>query len=400
MTYPGLKQDSNLSDLTDTRAAWSNLAQNISYSYSALRANYVNNSSVIRQDEKSNVVVSFASGIATPLGDYAYKITEQVGTPIPFPFTYLRAATTSISYSNPEWRLNVENGPVVGSILLKAGSHAFVGMALRPALGGTFFKTTNYPFLGINLLTGEVVDSFSNKKPYEIMGASSEGNGWWRVSMSSICQQAYAAAAIDLIFLQNGNLNVVPNASSSHGSKFIYAALPQIEPGHEPSPITITFGEQPTVSSVIASSASGLSLSGNDISAINGLSEVGIVNILQVASLKSHAQSRLTALTSSGQQIVASGQTLLPSSSPSSSGTYFVNSISASGYSINGNPLNSVSGSPFSGSTATVPIVVQSLIPNKFTTNSSLASGSLSTPTLAIPIDYNGFYVMLVAGKV
>lgn len=401
MSFPGLVRDKNLSDLGDSNAAWTNLAEAVGYSYSANRANFVNNSSVIRQDDKSNVIIAQASGIALSYGNqYVYRITEQSGTPIPFTFGYVRAAETSSSYTNLDWRLNISNGPVVGSILLKAGSHNYVGMALRPAKGGTFFRDTNYPVLGIDLLTGEVQDVFGNGKPYEIMGAMEESNGWWRVSMSSICQQAYAVAAVDLLFLDKvGNFFTLPSASSTDGSKFFYAALPQIEPGHEPSTIIITTGEQPIYQQTTASSTSGISFTGNDIAAIKGLNGVGNENILRASSLLSPAQPRITVAQSSGATLQAAANVRLSLSSPLSSGNYFLNGLIASGFSINGNALNSISGNPFSGSTALCPIVLQALIPQSLKVNTTFASGALANPTIAIPIEYNDFYVMMVAGQ-
>lgn len=400
MTTPGLVRANNLSDLTNVSEAWDNLADELDYSYNAQRANYVNNSAVIRQDEKSNVVVAQSSGIPLSYGaQYVYKITEQAGTAIPFPFGYLRAATTSANYANLDWRLNVSNGPVVGSILLKAGTHSFVGMALRPGNGGNFFKDTNYPFFGIDLLTGNRQDCFGNGKPYEIMGAVEEDDGWWRVSMSSICQQAYGTASIDLIFLQQGNLGVVPNASSIDGSKFFYAALPQIETGHEPSPIIITISEQPASRATVATSASGLSFGGEDINAIRGLANIGTTNLLLASSLLRAAQPRISQLQASGQAVVASGANCLPIVSPSSTGTYVVSGLVASGYSVRGNAVGTVSGSPISGTTATVPMEIDGLIPQAWKADAAFASGSLASPSLAIPVEYDGFYVAIVVGQ-
>lgn len=400
MSYFGLTRDNNLSDLSNANEAWTNLADGLSYSYGAVRANYVVNSAVIAQTDKSNVVVSAASGVALSYGSqYVYQITERAGVAIPFPFAYLRAANTGTSYTNLERRLNVANGPIVGSILLKAGSHSCVGMATRPANGGAFFKDTNYPFLGIDLRTGQFQDAFSNKKNYELMGVYEEDDGWWRVSMSSICQQDYGTAAIDLIFLQQGNLAVLPNASSTDGSKFFYAALPQIELGHEPSPVIITVNDQPIARQTVASSFATLNFTGDDVAAIAGLSEVGSQNLLQIKTLLNPAQPRLTGLQASGQAMTASGANLLSTSSPSSSGNYFLSGLVASGYRVGGNPIGSVSGSPFSGGTALVPLRVGPLVPQSWKVNTVFASGTLANPTVAIPIEYNGFYVTIVAGQ-
>ncbi|NBW17625.1 MAG: hypothetical protein EBR82_57580 [Caulobacteraceae bacterium] len=272
-------------------------------------------------------------------------------------------------------------------------------MALRPAYGGNFFRQTNYPAVGLNLRTGQFQDAFGNKQPYELMGVQEEDDGWWRVTMSSICQQAYGAASIHLFFLKADTLNFIENASSTNGSKFFHAALPQIEPGHEPSPIIITFDDQLNARQTQASSSAQISFNGEDIDAIRGLNEVGQENVLRVASLLSAAQPRISALTSSGNSLFAANSTLLPIASPSSNGDYVLSGLVASGYRVGGNNIGSVSGSPFSGSTALVPLRVGAFIPQAWKVNTTFASGSLASPTIAIPVEYNDFYVTIVAGQ-
>lgn len=400
MTYPGLALNNNLSEIGSTKSAWDNLGDGVNYEYGAVRANYVDNSAVPWNGERSNVLVTQASGVDLSYGNqYVYKITEQAGVAIPFNYGWLRMAITSTSYTNPEYRLNVPNGPIVGSVLLRAGSHYSVGMALRPAFGGSFFKETNYPIVSINLNTGEYRDAFSNKKTYEIMGAAEEEDGWWRVSMSSICQQAYAVAAIDLFFFRANSFNVIDPASSTNGSKFFYAALAQIEPGHEPSPIIITVNDQPLNRTTIAQSLGSISFTGNDISTLSQLASVGNDNVARVALVTKPVQPRLTALIASGEQIVSSGLTLLSTTNPTSSGVYRLQSLVASGYYVGPNAIGTVSGSPFSGNTAIVPLYLSAFTPQSWKTQSPMVSGSLTAPSLAIPIEYNDFYVTMVVGQ-
>ena len=135
------------------------------------------------------------------------------------------------------------------------------------------------------------------------------------------------------------------------------------------------------------------------MAAIAGLSEVGSQNLLQIKTLLNPAQPRLTGLQASGQAMIASGANLLSTSSPSSSGNYFLSGLVASGYQVGGNPIGSVSGSPFSGGTALVPLRVGPLVPQSWKVNTAFASGTLANPTVAIPIEYNGFYVTIVAGQ-
>lgn len=399
MTYAGLTVDNNLSDIGSTHEAWDNLGNGVDYSYSTVRANYINNSSAPFNGDRSQVVVSQASGVPLSYGNYAYKITEQAGTATQFNFGFIRYGSTSVSYTNPERRLAVSNGPIVGSILLKAGSHYSVGMALRPGNGGAFFKATNYPIVSIDLKTGEYRDAFSSKKPYEIIGAAEEEEGWWRVAMSSICQQAYAVAAIDLFFFRADSFNVIDPATSTDGSKFFYAALPQIEAGHEPSPIIITFNDEPVLRSTTAQSLGGIVFNGDDIEAIDGLASVGSDNLGKLGQTKSLVQPRLSSLATSGNALAASGTSRLASANAVSSGNYALSGLVASGYYVGPNAIGSVSGSPFSGNTSTVPLFFDALTIQSWKTRTTFASGTLANKTIAIPIEYNDFYVAVVAGQ-
>lgn len=400
MTLPGLITSKNLSDIGNTAQAWDNLGSNLQYSYSALRANFVDNSAVIRSDNASNVIVSQASGIDLSYGNnYVYKITENAGVAVPFNFGYLTAGITSRSYVNPERRIGTPNGPIVGSILLKAGSHYSVGMALRPAYGGTFFKSTNYPVVSVNLLTGEYRDAFSNKQPYEIIGTTQEEDGWWRVSMSSICQQVYAVAEVVLFFFRSDSFSIIDPATSTDGSKFFYASLPQIETGHEPSSVIITTGDAPVARFTTAQSSGPISFTGDDVAAIQGINSVGASNIGKIKKLKTTAQPQISLLRKEANALQVLSNASLPTASPSSSGNYQVSSLVASGYYVGANAIGSVSGSPYSGNTALVPLYFSTLIPNSWSSQTIFASGSLSSASIAIPVEYNGFYVYIPAGQ-
>ena len=90
MSYQGLVRNNNLSDIGNASQAWDNIGSNLSYNYGAIRGNFVDNSAIISQADKSNVVVTQDSGVTLSYGSqYVYRITEASGAPTPYSFGWL-----------------------------------------------------------------------------------------------------------------------------------------------------------------------------------------------------------------------------------------------------------------------------------------------------------------------
>lgn len=146
---------------------------------------------------------------------------------------------------------------------------------------------------------------------------------------------------------------------------------------------------------------SGVVIKGADILAITGIDRVSARDLLLLKGLTSNAQARLNVVS----QQVASGIVLqnnaLLRASPSSVGNYSLNgNLSAQNIRINGVPVKSLSTSPFSGATATTSILLDNvIISSTFTVQNTTASGTISSPEVAIPVKDGDYIYYLKAGQ-
>jgi hypothetical protein len=122
-----------------------------------------------------------------------------------------------------------------------------------------------------------------------------------------------------------------------------------------------------------------------------------------IKGLTSNAQARIT----TASQYTASGVALRNAAmlkvAPTTSGNYFFSSgltLSGATCQINGTNALSIATSPFSSSTATVPLLFAGLRPQanwRFT--EPMASGTVTAPEAAIPIETEDFLLFMKAGQ-
>lgn len=147
--------------------------------------------------------------------------------------------------------------------------------------------------------------------------------------------------------------------------------------------------------------ASGVVIKGADILALNGVSRVSARDLLLLRGLTSNAQVRLNTIAAQ----IASGITLqnnaLLKASPTSSGSYSLNgNLSFQSLRINGNPVQSLAVSPFSGGTATTSIFLNRIIVSSgWTIWNTITSGTVASPEIAIPIEDGNYIYYLKAGQ-
>lgn len=142
---------------------------------------------------------------------------------------------------------------------------------------------------------------------------------------------------------------------------------------------------------------------GRDVLALEGVSNTSTRDFAFVKGLVSAAQPRLTAAaasTASGLALASNGLLKL---APVSSGNYFFASgLTLSGVTtrINGTNALSIATSPFSGSTATAPLLFRELRPQaNWRITEPMPSGTIATPDLAIPFETNDFVLFMKAGQ-
>jgi len=144
-------------------------------------------------------------------------------------------------------------------------------------------------------------------------------------------------------------------------------------------------------------------IKGKDILALNGVSRASTRDFVFIKGLASPAQPRIT----TAAQNTASGTALrdaaMLKASPTTSGNYFFSSsITLSGVStrINNTPALSIATSPFSGSTATAPILLRELQPQaNWRITEPMPAGAIASPDLAIPFETADFLLFMKAGQ-
>ena len=143
-------------------------------------------------------------------------------------------------------------------------------------------------------------------------------------------------------------------------------------------------------------------INGKDVLALNAVRNASTRNFIFIKGLLSAAQPRLTTAAASTSSALTLATNALPKLSPTSSGNYFFASgITLSGVitRINGTNALSIATSPFSGSTATAPLLFRELRPQanwRFT--EPMPSGTIASPEFAIPFETNDFVLFMKAG--
>jgi len=143
-------------------------------------------------------------------------------------------------------------------------------------------------------------------------------------------------------------------------------------------------------------------IKGKDVLALNAVRNTSARDFVFIRGLTSPAQTRLTSITQSAASAVALSNTLLLKQSPSSVGNYLVASgtLNASQLKINNAPFASLSSSPFSGSTALFPLIFTTMeLSSNFRLVPSFAPGTITSPTVAVPIETNDLYLYAKAGQ-
>ena len=154
--------------------------------------------------------------------------------------------------------------------------------------------------------------------------------------------------------------------------------------------------------SISGITTSGVIVKGRDILALKGVRNTSTRDFIFIKGLASAAQPRIA----DAAATVVSGTVLrdnaLLKASPTSVDNYSIarGFLDASSLQVNGVQVASISGSPFSGDTATVPVSIATLsTPTNFRFAQPMPSGTLTTGDRAIPIETSSFILYAKAGQ-
>jgi hypothetical protein len=145
------------------------------------------------------------------------------------------------------------------------------------------------------------------------------------------------------------------------------------------------------------------SIKGRDILALKEVNKTSTRDFIFTKGLLSKAQPRLTTASQYTSSGVALRDAAMPKFAPVTRGNYFFSSgltLSGATVQINGTNALSIATSPFSSSTATVPLLFAGLRPQtNWRISEAMASGVVVSPESAIPIATGDFLLFMKAGQ-
>jgi len=390
MALPGLIAANNLSDAADREAVWDNLGASITANIGLL-VEEAGTNLLLRSEEFDNAgwtkVRSSISAnvIAAPNGTLTADKLVEDSTP-----TNTHVITQAIALS--------DNVSVTYGLYAKKAERSIIRIQLTN-------KANTICVAYFNVDTG-VVSNQSNATG-SIVNA---GNGWYRCSIS-FNSESGATSPTALI----GLATIAGTASySGDGTSGLFLWGAQLEAGAFPTSYIATTGATATraagvvsiTNSAFSSWYSGSSalivIEGSDILELQGAKDASVADFVRIKNLSSPAQPRLTAAATDAASGTVLRDNALLKASPSSEGDFFITRGALDGQSlrVNGLAIASISGSPFSGSTASCPLLISSFAaPTNLRISNAMVSGALAFPEKAIPIETDQFILYAKVGQ-
>jgi len=367
MTLPGLIAAQNLSDVADPVAAWNNLGANVSATI--ITANVIINSEDFTSSpwELSSATVSGNVTTAPNGTETADKLIPSIGS-------VGIARSVSVLIQRPQ-----DASAVVLSVFAKPSEFNELAFRIDPVGGGEIVNRR------YNLATNTVVDPTGAAFLAEITNLD---NGWSRLSLGFLLD-THTEFRWRLV---TGFAPQVPDGSSGI---FLWGASAEF--GYFLTDYKPTSGAPVTASSSIS-----FRISGNDILALNGASRASAVDFIRTRGLTSAAQPRISAAAAAASSGIVLQDNALLKASPVSEGNYALSRGALDGGSlqVNGVGVASTSGSPFSGSTATAPLLISSLgMPQELRLEDAMPSGTIAAPERAIPVESDSLVLYAKAGR-
>jgi hypothetical protein len=362
MAIPGLVAASNLADTENKEAVWDNLGNGIDAA--------IPTTNLLLRSEELGVSPWFTLNttitsnlIEAPNGTLTADMLTDTN---PAGDAYLAQPI-----ADP-----LNSGVYAVSVYLKQGTTA------SSAIEISFFGGTTIIFTVIIRWDTKTTD-------FNIGSLADVGNGWYRLSLSA-ANNASNNTLLYFAIRASGDGTGVETGT-------VYAWGAQVELAEEAGPYVPT-----TTAPVSASPTASIVIQGDDILELIGARLAATSDFVRIKGLTTLAQPRLTTAAAN----VASGTALrdnaLLKASPSSEGDYFLSRGTLDGQSLRVNGLNiaSLSGSPFSGDTASCPLLISSFAaPTNLRINNAMASGTLAFPERAIPIETDQFIFYAKAGQ-
>jgi len=368
MAIPGLVAASNLADTENKEAVWDNLGNGIDAAIPTTNL-------LLKSEEFDDAawLKGFVSVVAN--GETAPDGTNEADK--------LVETTADGTHHLIQLLAVPDNSLVTVSAHFKAAERNWCRISVRA-------KNNTYPGAYFNLSNGTIGSIISSPISVSIV---SVGDGWYRCSATANVGTGALSTGV-FIMVNNENLGL---SYLGDGTSGIYLWGAQLELAEEVGPYVPT-----TTASVSASPIASITIKGDDILELIGARLAATSDFVRIKGLTTLAQPRLTTAAANTASGTALRDNALLKASPSSEGDYFLSRGTLDGQSLRVNGLNiaSLSGSPFSGSTASCPLLISSFAaPTNLRLDNAMASGTLAFPERAIPIETDQFIFYAKAGQ-
>jgi hypothetical protein len=386
MAIPGLVAASNLADTENKEAVWDNLGNGIDAVI--LATNSIRNNTMVGAVAGTPGTFPTNWGLANGAA-LSYSI---VGTGTEDEISYIDVRFFGTNILNQEVNIYFNaNGAIFAAqgqawtascyAKIVAGSLAGIGYDGNPGSGGELFIIGESSPFGSSAV--EFLSVFFDYS--SLTGPLSECRVFHTYTFTNPLVN-YALVRIDVNF-------GTPTAIDFT----LRIGMPQMQRGEYLTPPIAT-----TNAAASALATVPLSIEGDDILELIGARLAATSDFVRIKGLTTLAQPRLTTAAANTASGAALRDNALLKASPSSEGDYFLSRGTLDGQSLRVNGLNiaSLSGSPFSGSTASCPLLISSFAaPTNLRINNAMASGTLAFPEKAIPIETDQFIFYAKAGQ-
>ena len=383
MALPGLVAANNLADTENKEAVWDNLGNGINAVI--LATNSIRNNTMVGATAGSPGTFPTNWTLENNIG-LSYSV---VGT----------GADDGISYIDIRFFGAVAAGGVGRELYV-----VFDPLAAIPVAQGQQWTHSCYAKIVAGSLTGIVSGELYLVANNGLTSYSTGEAPFYGFDYSSLTGPfSECRVSQTYTFVQANTLYVEPRidvnfTTDANNIDFtLRIGMPQMQRGEYLTPPIAT-----TNAAASALATVSLAIEGDEILELVGARLAATSDFVRIKGLTTLAQPRLTTAAAN----VASGTALrdnaLLKASPSSEGDYFLSRGTLDGQSLRVNGLNiaSLSGSPFSGSTASCPLLISSFAaPTNLRINNAMASGTLAFPERAIPIETDQFIFYAKAGQ-
>jgi len=380
--------------------------------------------------EEANASLASSSVISYPDGwkrVFATLVAPSTRTFVNTGLQYSSAQNIATGASIAYWGMQIEQSPHLSSYIATSGSTVTRAADVFTISGNTFdsfynasqgtFYTEQFQWRSVSTLsslgTSNRWIANSNAGNFQTVWSGSTYN-WTGVSSISTSSRSRSIVSYQGA-LRVGVNGTVSTASPQPPNDLLFTAsgiafqgalsrviywpqeLSQLLLGGATNLSDSTLGEIPSSLSI------NLSIKGKDIAALSDVRLTSVKDFVFIKGLASAAQSRLNAATLTTTTTSALKDNSLLLSAPVSNGNYFFSTgLTLSGVStgINGTDALSIATSPFSGSTATVPLLLIDLRPqSNWRITEPMISGTIVSPSIAIPLETDDFVLFMKAGQ-